>query len=505
MRPVVCVIEHLHRDRELAESVAGGHFTHVGETRTMGREPDWLGAELPADEEWRIEWVKFYYGLDLAHAYWTTGAERFRETWERLVASWIRQVPSDHDSSDVTARRILNWIYAWQGFGAGALDAPLEDSIAAQARHVRATLTPERNHRTLELYALLIAALAVPGLDRDGGLRRFALAELDRNLAQDFRADGVHREASTHYHMIALRSFLGVRANARRFGLALPERFEIRLARACAFARHCHRPDGRIAALSDADTGSYPELLALADELLGPAQEPDASFPDGGYFVQRSGWDADASFGIFDCGPLGDGGHGHYDLLSVELFAGGRPLLVDPGRGSYSEEPPNLRRWFRGTAAHNTVCVDALDQTPYTRTRPSGPVAEGRFLGRATSPRSDTLAGAVRSPLYDAVHTRQVTLVDGARWVIEDRLAGATPHRYDLRFHLTPEAHDATRVEGATVLAPGLALHIAGAQRIVLEPGWVAPRYGEHVPAPVVSAVAEGARTAAFVTQVVPR
>ena len=98
-----------------------------------------------------------------------------------------------------------------------------------------------------------------------------------------------------------------------------------------------------------------------------------------------------------------------------------------------------------------------------------------------------------------------MTLVDGARWVIEDRLDGATPHRYDLRFHLAPDAHDATRVEGATVLAPGLALHIAGAQRIALEPGWVAPRYGEHVPAPVVSAVAEGARTAAFVTQVVPR
>ena len=64
----------------------------------------------------------------------------------------------------------------------------------------------------------------------------------------------------------------------------------------------------------------------------------------------------------------------------------------------------------------------------------------------------------------------------------------------------TPRASRAT-----TVLAPGLALHIAGAQRIALEPGWVAPRYGEHVPAPVVSAVAEGARTAAFVTEVVPR
>ena len=160
VRPVVCVIEHLHRDRELAESVAAGHFTHVGETRPIGREPDWLGADLPADEEWRIEWVKFYYGLDLAHAYRTTGAQRFREAWERLVASWIRQVPPDHDSSDVTARRILNWIYAWQGFGAGALDAPLEDEhrrtgaprasdadARAQPPHARALRAADRRAR----------------------------------------------------------------------------------------------------------------------------------------------------------------------------------------------------------------------------------------------------------------------------------------------------------------------------------------------------------------------
>ena len=220
--------------------------------------------------------------------------------------------------------------------------------------------------------------------------------------------------------------------------------------------------------------------------------------------MQRSGWDADASFGVFDCGPLGDGGHGHYDLLSVELFAAGRPLVVDPGRGSYSEAPPNLRRWFRGTAAHNTVCVDGLDQTPYTRTRPKGPVAEGRFLGRATARGRDALAGEARSPAYDAVHRRRVTLVEGRRWLIEDQLSATAPHRYDLRFHLPPDAQDAARVDGDTVVAPGVTLRIRGAQRVALEPGWVAPRYGEQLPAPVVTAVAAGVRGAAFVTEVAP-
>jgi hypothetical protein len=515
-RPVLCVTEHEHRDLEVAEAVVAGRFTFAGETRTLGIEPDWLGADLPADEEWRIDWVKFAYGLDLAAAGNATGEPRFATAWERLVSSWIRQVPPGHDPSEVTARRVLNWIYAWQAFGECpyGLSRALERSIADQVEHVRANLAPERNHRTLELYSLLIAALALPWLDGDEGLLRFAVEELDRNLATDFRADGVHREASAHYHMIALRSFVGARENARRYGIELPPGFDERLARACDFALHCRRPDGQIPMLSDSDGGDYAELLALAGETLDrddlrwagsrrrvgrPPAMTAADFPDGGYFVQRSGWGADDRYLIFDCGPLGDGGHGHYDLLSIEAFAGGRALVVDPGRFTYSEEPPNLRRWFRGTAAHNTVCVDGLDQTPYTRGRPALPVARAHFLGRARTPELDVVAGEAHSPVYEAVHRRRVVLVRSRYWVVEDRLSGQRPHSYDLRFHLAPEAQGAVAVEDGTVVAPGVALTILGAGTPAVEQGWVAPRYGCRLPAPVVSAAAEG-HDAVFVT-----
>jgi uncharacterized heparinase superfamily protein len=464
---VVDMTEHEHRDRELADDIAErGRFTIAGESRTLGLDPDWHSADLPEDEEWRIEWVKFGWGLDLAHA----GHE---EAWRRLTTSWIAECAPGEDAAEVTARRVLNWIYAGQRFG--ALDA-VADSLARQAEHVRANLAPARNHRTLELYALLIAGLAFPELDT----LDFALTELDRNLATDFHPDGVHREASTHYHAIALRSFVGARANLRRHGLAPPEGFDDGVARAQAFLAHCTRPDGTIPALSDADTGDYSALLPEA-----PPTERNASFRDGGYHVQRSGWDADARFLIFDCGPLGDGGHGHYDLLSFEAHGDGRPLVLDPGRGSYSEAPPNRRRWFRSTAAHNTVTVDGLDQTPYTRGRPHGPTAQGRLLERTGT----VLAGEARSPAYEAVHTRRITFVDERRWVIEDELRGDREHRYDLRFHLPPGGDVDLRIEGA--------------ETITTEPGWIAPRYGEYLDAPVVSAVAHGTH-ARFVTELTP-
>jgi uncharacterized heparinase superfamily protein len=504
-RPVLCVTAHEHRDIRRADAVTEGRFELIGQTLTLGTEPDWLGAELPADEEWRIEWVKFAYGNDLAYAYEQTGAPHYPAAWERLVGSWIRQVEPDHDPAEVTARRILNWIYAWQAFGAAGaepapgLDAALLRSIARQARHVRENLAPQRNHRTLELYALMIAALALPDLDPGGALLGEAVRQLGRNLESDFRPDGVHIEASTHYHLIALRSFVGARENARRYGVSLPGGFEDRLQRACDFAVHCRRPDGRIPALSDADQGDYDDLLELAGADMSP-RATNVDFPDGGYHVQRSGWDRDARFLIFDCGPLGEGGHGHYDLLSFEAFAHGRPLVVDPGRFTYSEAPPNLRRWFRGTAAHSTVTVDGLDQTPYTRTRPKGPVAEGRFLGRTTRPGLDVLEGEARSPAYEAVHRRRIAFVANRYWVIEDHLSGEREHRYDLRFHLA--AADA-EIVGTTVRAPGLALAILGAERIDLESGWISPRYGERHEAVVVSAVATGT-AASFVSLMTP-
>src|ERR1041385_6430372 len=159
-------------------------------------------------------------------------------------------MPVGCDSSDVAARRITNWIYAWNAFSRECeFETDFENEIvshlAAEVSHLRRNLTAERNHRTLELYALFIAALALPELDQND-LLEFAIAELHRNLLTDVRPDGVHREQSTHYHAIALRSFLGARENAARFGIEFPDGYDERLMKACEFLLHVRRPDGLI-------------------------------------------------------------------------------------------------------------------------------------------------------------------------------------------------------------------------------------------------------------------
>jgi hypothetical protein len=536
-RQVFCPIEASYRDLGLAADVLVGRFRYAGVALDLGLPPDWRTGGLEDDEEWHIEWSKFYFGLDLAHAFSVTRDRAYVDAWQGLVASWIDQREPRCDPTDVTARRLQNWLYAWQGFdrspGFTGLDPDLQDTMLASMRdqldYVTSDLTPERNHRTLELYALLVVALGLPVLDPDGGRAARAWEALQDNLLTDVWRDGVHRERSTHYHLIALRSFVAARVNVVRFGGTVPAAYDDRLRSACRFAMHLHRPDGEIPAFSDSDSGSYLDLLWLAGRSLGapdllyvatqgregraPA-ERCVDFPVGGYYVQRSGWGdepgeafGDARFLMFGCGPLGDGGHGHYDSLGVEAYGYGSPLVVDPGRYTYAEGAPNWRHWFKGTAAHNTVTVDGLDQQPYRRGKPKGPQMTSRLLDRRATDALHLLHGEVASPAYDAVHRRAVVFVAGEYWLVFDLLSAPGPHDYALRWHLAGDAVPDVRPTAAgrsSVTTPTVRLEIDGGSPATIEPGWLSAEYGVKTAAPVVLASARAAE-AEFVTLLAPR
>ncbi len=533
-RPVRCLTGQRRRDVAVARDAVAGRFTHAGITLALGRRPDWLYGGLADDEEWRIEWVKLYEGLDLAHAYAATADPEFLHAWEDLVDSFCEQVPVDHDSTDVSARRLQNWLYAWQSFAETPAYDGLRPGLAERllrridtdARHIAGHLTAERNHRTLELYSLLLAGLALG----DDGRAEQSLAALADNASTDVWDDGVHRECSSDYHMIVLRSFVRAIANARAAGLDVPPNLLERVHRGCDVALHLQRPDGRTPALSDGDPADFRDLLEVAGDLLDrpdlawagtmgdrgtPPADRSVGFPVGGYYVQRSGWGdrgraySDELFGVFDCGPLGDGGHGHYDQLSVELYGAGGPFVVDPGRYTYASDGSGWRHWFKGTAGHNTVCVDGLDQTPYQPGKPKGPVSSAYLLGRCRATGVEVLRGQVHSPAYDAVHTRTIAFVRDDYWIVHDRLRAPGPHRYVARWHLAAAAQGATTAcRDATqdiVRTPaGVLVVPAGHGLASLEDGWVSPEYGVKLPAPILAVEAAGHADADLITVLLP-
>ncbi|WP_445371285.1 heparinase II/III family protein [Methylomonas sp. HW2-6] len=518
-----------------AQPILNNEFTLNNETHRLGDALNWLHNPSP-DLEWLILLHKFYYSRDLALAYDYSGDESYANKWVALISSWIEQVPDGFVNSQVTGRRLQQWLLAYHYFVPGrhcsAITAEfllaLLGSIQSQAVFLSHNLTPQGNHRTIELYAIFAVALVFPELSQSAELLAFAQHELMANLRDDFLADGVQKELSTDYHHTVLKNFLRVRELADLNGLALPEAFDTVIRKALEFSIYAHKPDGWLPAINDGDINSYLSLLRKAQHYYpgdalsyvlsrGEQGKPPAQrsrlFADSGYSILRSDWTklpyANGRYLIFDCGQLGFGSHGHYDLLSFEMAAFGRSLIVDPGRYSYHEHVSdgiNWRHVFKGTAAHNTIMVDGKDQIAYQCHEPVGPQPRAAVLIFESNQGFDFVHGRALSPQYEVDHQRSIFFAEAEYWIISDLLLASEAHRYEQFFHLAPEAQDQSEIQDQGIRAPNLLIAQAGRAGIEmsLKPGWVSPEYGVKQPAPVLSFSQECAGSGWFQTVLYP-
>jgi hypothetical protein len=257
---------------------------------------------------------------------------------------------------------------------------------------------------------------------------------------------------------------------------------------------------------------------------LGRAPEPPSSpgcvfresvaFHHSGYFFFAS----PRMRGSVRCGPLGINGwanHSHCDQLNVEFCWDGKPVVVDPGTYRYSGSAEE-RNEFRSTRAHNTVMVDGKEQNRFW------PGLLFRMMDDTRSDAKVWRAGLERVEFvgehsgYQRLRgklgvTRRVAL-DRQRDIlfIGDSLRGKGTHELEWFFHLAPGIAP-ERVEkwpgdpaALAELAPeaagflfqaawrvGPLLMIAAAPEnvqleMILESGWVAPRYGQREEAAVI-------------------
>jgi len=226
-------------------------------------------------------------------------------------------------------------------------------------------------------------------------------------------------------------------------------------------------------------------------------------FEKSGYTVIRS----DNGIHVtFDHGPLGMPplyNHGHADALSITLRRNGKALLVDPGTYRYNDAP-EFRRYFKGTRAHNTVTVDGLDQAvqetgfiwskPYrTRLIAVNETNEDLFLEAVHNGYT-----RLKAPVW---HRRGVLFSEGTTFFIKDEFSGKGVHRFELTYHIHPDA--ACRKEddwwiiensGARIylrLQDGQDFVVVKGQKDPLL-GWYSPAYGIKEESPVLYASRTG-------------
>lgn len=522
-----------------AQRILANEFSFNNETYCLAGQFDWKN-NPSKDLEWLILLHKFYYLKDLSRAYDFNQDEVYATKWIELIDSWISQVSDELIDSQVAGRRLQQWILSYHYFVTKWQSSTVTPqfferflhSINSQTHFVCRHLTAEGNHRTLELYAIFLVAVTFPELNSAACFLNFSKHKLIENIRNDLLPDGVHRELSTDYHHTVLKNYLRFWELAALNQIELPSDCEKLLKKAIEFSYYVHKPDGYIPAINDGDCNTYLPLLKKANACFPsqylqfvlsqgeegtPPVERSKGFTSSGYYVLRSDWTtqpySEALYLFFDCAPVGFGSHGHYDAMNVEIAAYGHSLIVDPGRYTYSEESEdgiNWRQLFKGTAAHNTVVVDGLDQLPYQPGRPASPEYETSLKQFVSGNGFDFLHGQIVSHQYPVIHDRMIYFKHPEYWIVTDLLTAEDQHDYDLYFHLSDRAQGQTSLETINdcliVYSPGLliAQPDSANTKAVINQGYVSPEYGIKHEAPVIHFSRQHASSTVFQTVIYP-
>jgi uncharacterized heparinase superfamily protein len=140
-------------------------------------------------------------------------------------------------------------------------------------------------------------------------------------------------------------------------------------------------------------------------------------------------------------------------LLSLEVSAGGRAFIVDPGSYVYSADL-HERHLFRSTAYHSTVEVDSVEQNSIDQNLPFvvGNEAQPRILEWSPGPYIERLVAehSGYQRLQEPVtHRRSVVFSKQKRyWFVSDKFTGAGEHDLRFRFHFAPGLESVVRSDG---------------------------------------------------------
>jgi len=502
----------------------------------------------------------------LGKAYQLTGDEKYADAGLALIDSWIDANPYNIGINWTNALevglRTLSWGWACALFeGAASLTPPrrrrILGSLSQQARYV------ERRHRHLlgEATALLAIGSLNPSLRHAGLLGERGWSLVEAALPGCYHEDGGPVDQATAYHHLTLAFHIQALLIRRRVTGGSDGPVWSALERALEFSMHMTRPDGTIPMIGDvqsrrplgfdsSDQFDFRSLLALGAVLFGRSDfkrvggdlPPDAAWlvgragwrahealadkapektshalPSSGYYVMRSGWDAQAHYLSFDCGDVT---RGHADALSIEVAAFGEPLIVDPGSWP-DQDDPEWHRYFRETEAHNTVVIDRQSQVERGINIQRKPVPQVHAHTWVTLAGLDYAEGSHSS--YERLaspvtHRRAVVFLKPGYWVVRDELTGSGEHDIDRCFHLaTPDAVRDPASHGVqtrqTDGRPNLTVVPVERQGVTLElarggpatpRGWLAPGGDRKLQAAIATYGAKTALPCAFHTLIVP-
>lgn len=466
--------------------------------------------------------------FDLWQAWVTTHEPRLKQHLDRKVAQFLHptEVISWHETNGPWGRLVMSALHH------GGLD---DDTLCKlvlfgldHAEHCNLTshlLEPAQpsiggNHMFNWITAWLTATILFPEFRRSPVLQHTAIARLEDELSRQVMPDGSMIEGAPGYQNCCIAGASVFLSLCREHGIHLPPTILEAWRRMMHFYIGLVKPDRRLPMFGDSqDDQTYaapmtrfydiPSLhwLVSGGTKGSPPDYTSIAFPCIGYYVQRSDWNPDASYLCFDGGRFGQAHH-HEDALNFELFACGRPMIVDVGVHSYTDHW--FRHWSVLSQAHNTILIDGVGQCRWRQDRDqwySATPLDNRWYSTPDWDLAEAeFSGPYERDIGRIVQRRRIIFhrTPPHFWCVTDFIEGQGEHNVAELFHLAEDFERVDAIDSGIIArrpqGPDFAIlcpfsgppdaSTTGAFSITIHRGesdpprgWLSPRLYEVVPA----------------------
>jgi hypothetical protein len=450
-----------------AETILQDTFEFQG---VKGRQPrlqqqglDWHYLGPNEDREWGYFLNRHGVFLTLLEAWQQTGNQSYVRYFDAAITDWIinNSVPEE-EANDVVWRELeagLRLAGSWPKLFYGFLQAEgfspvsiilMLYSVQEHAEYVKNYHRIHHNWAAMEMNGLAQAAVCWPEFKNSNDWYNHAAEAMLEEIRYEVYPDGVQKELTSHYHLVALRNFEEfVSISRQAYKKISPEYREV-LEKMNHYLAYSLQPSGHGPLNNDSDLNDHrAQLMEKADvhsrldwKFIASngktGIEPEQTsvfFPWAGQMIFRNGWSQEAFWGFFDAGPWGIS-HQHNDQLHLSVYAYGRNLLVDAGRYWYRRDP--WRTYFLNSVSHNVILVDGLGQLA-TNELATEPVENDFKIGDDF----DYIHSAYKSGFgpegISARHERTVIFLKKYGWLVVDRITAAGNHKVEPLWHFAPD------------------------------------------------------------------
>ncbi len=438
------------------------YANHNGKTfswQGLSSGTDWTGpAPTVADNEYRYQITRFYWLSPLLAEYINTKTESYAAKYIDYMKDFI--VDGEASASEYgagsfprnfdTGIRSTSWVKAYH---------VLKDSLSMDVQantdilktfwkkgtylNTPGGFSPVGNHGMVETEGLYTLGLYFPEFTDSTTWLSTANSRFDYLVSTLIFKDGSYSESSDSYTTVTTAPMIAIKQLGMINNVPFEGAFDSNLNKLGKYLADIAFPNGYAVSFGDSQYTDLKETIKQIGELTNDnalryvgtsglqGTKPSYTsvlYPVSKSAIMRSGWSANDRYlftNVKQASP-----HRHPDDNAITYYAYGRPLLVDPGAYSYSNDP--ISNWLRfSTESHNTI---EINDTPQN-------MSEGWFQDWTDNNKFNFVKGVTQN-VPGFKHTRETLFMKDSFSIVSDFVqAPSGKHKYQQNWHFLPAAN----------------------------------------------------------------